>query len=347
MKETTREEITLFELLEILWDARKFFFRVAVISGCFGLVIGFSSPKEWRAEARVLLNHSDQMDLSGSLGDLAGLAGLNLPNSTSSTINPYAFEDILKGDPFIKSLLSTPFKYRSDTILFQDYCEKHLKKTWFQKLRSLPGYIASLFNQSNRVIEGYSDFIAVTAKEEQLIDRLEKRISYEYDAEKGILTFSMDIQDPLLSAQIGHFMMNYLSEYVDQFVNRQNETRLVFISNQLNEKEESFKLAQYALAKFRDENTMLNSNLVKNQLERLKTDYNLSFSLYAEMAQNYEQIKISLEEDQMVIQPLGPITIPVEEVAPNKPIILLSCVFTALTVSIFYLLVKMRVTDNR
>ena len=134
---------------------------------------------------------------------------------------------------------------------------------------------------------------------------------------------------------------------MDQFVNRQNETRLVFISNQLNEKEESFKLAQYALAKFRDENTMLNSNLVKNQLERLKTDYNLSFSLYAEMAQNYEQIKISLEEDQMVIQPLGPITIPVEEVAPNKPIILLSCVFTALTVSIFYLLVKMRVTDNR
>lgn len=57
------QEINLLELVKKVWDSRKLILRMCGIGAIVGLVIGFSTPKEYTAST--LIGPGKQKGLSG------------------------------------------------------------------------------------------------------------------------------------------------------------------------------------------------------------------------------------------------------------------------------------------
>ena len=102
------DEIDLKDLILPIWAARKQILIIASICGIFGGIIGFLTPATYTATSTFLPQTSQAGGgLSGSLGGLASLAGINLSTGAGGggEIPPSMYATVLGSQPFKKRIL--------------------------------------------------------------------------------------------------------------------------------------------------------------------------------------------------------------------------------------------------
>uniref|UniRef100_UPI004048CE56 Wzz/FepE/Etk N-terminal domain-containing protein n=1 Tax=Algoriphagus sp. TaxID=1872435 RepID=UPI004048CE56 len=104
----SEDEIDLRDLILPLWKARKKILAIATICGILGGIIGFMTPATYTASSTFLPQTAQAGGgLSGSLGGLASLAGINLNTGAASggEIPPSMYATVLASEPFRKRIL--------------------------------------------------------------------------------------------------------------------------------------------------------------------------------------------------------------------------------------------------
>ena len=78
-QDQSSDEIDLKDIIRPIWNARKQILTIAFIFAILGGIIGFLTPETYTASSTFLPQTSQAGGgLSGSLGGLASLAGINL-----------------------------------------------------------------------------------------------------------------------------------------------------------------------------------------------------------------------------------------------------------------------------
>lgn len=348
------DDISVFEVLLSVWAGRKLIAIVTALVVVLGLLYAFTAPREWKARSRVFVEaHAGALSL-GRFGNLAGLAGINLPEGSGGKLSPLAYADILKSDQLIGDLLETRFYLRSarDSITFQAYCDEHLRSSPVTAITSLPGKFFSLFKGAKETDQasqnGFTDqYVFLTEAEEKLYENIRGRIETNFDEEKSIFTMNFLIQDPYLAAQVTNYLEIYLQNYVSEFSSQKEQLRVEFIEGQLQEKKIEFESAQSLLARFRDENQVLSTNAAKTEEQKLQSDYNFAFNVYSTLAQSLEEAKISLNENIPVMKKMGMIQVPADEVKPKKLVILIACVILGMFAGVGFHLGRIKLKEFR
>ena len=84
-RDIQEDEIDLIELAKVIWSKRWFIAKVTGVFLILGLVIAFTSPKEYQTSMTLIPEAaSAEGGLGGSLGGLAALAGVNLGDAGAS-----------------------------------------------------------------------------------------------------------------------------------------------------------------------------------------------------------------------------------------------------------------------
>lgn len=340
MENIKSQEISVFELLKVLWDDRKLFVKFLAVGVVISVIIVLISPKEWQTKTTMVVKSSVLAGQSRSLSRLAGIAGFNLGVGSTENINPYAYQDILKSDILIKELVNTTFYATTlkDSITLKDYFENHLKS-------GPKGYLTYIPSQLIKLISGKKSsdtaqpllkdngtderFIIVSASDERLFMKVKESIFTRFDAEKGVYEIGFNTQDPMVAALVTQYLADYLIEYVSDFLSRDEKVKVDFITEQLAIKKANFEEKQNALASFRDSNFDLTSNRARSEEERLIANYNVAFGIYSSLEQSLEEAKIALAEQQSVLKAFGPIKVPVKAVGPRKLKIIIIFLFMA------------------
>lgn len=344
--ESMTVEISIVDVLSTLWKSKKLIIWSAGIFAGIGLFVAILSPKEWQAKSKLFLESEGGLELSGSLSGIAGLAGVSLPNTSDQGISPLAYEDILNSPVFIGTLLKEEFyvSQLADSVIFDDYFKNSLKKSILGRITSLPSAIIDLFGRGSETeTKVYSEYIELTEKEEKKYEKIRNRISLEYDSEKKMVNISFMIQDPLLAAQVTRYLQEYLQAYVLEFGSQSEKRKLDFISNQLTVKEQYYKTAQENLANFKDTNLGLDTNASRIEEQRLNGEYQMSLKLYSAISERLEEAKIAYEESLPILQSLGPIKVPANEMKPRKPLVILGFLFFGVALSIGYIFIRPKV----
>lgn len=114
---SSQEEVDLLELALKVWGERKFILKACGYAVLIGLVIVFSIPREYTAEAMIAPELSDNKG-TGGLSSLAAMAGLNL-NATSGAdaIYPDLYPDIVSSTPFITGLFNVQVKDLDEEVV--------------------------------------------------------------------------------------------------------------------------------------------------------------------------------------------------------------------------------------
>lgn len=342
------QEIDLIELFQKLWKKRYFLLKCGGIAAVVGFIIAFSIPKEYETKAKLAPESSDLSKGMGNLGGLAAIAGINLKQGTGAdAISPDLYPDVVKSTPFLLELfpIKVTTKDKKLTISLYDYILDHQRQAWWGYVTGAPfkllGWIMGLFKEEPDR-KGLEEIDAYNLTPEQfgVIAKLQRLLVVKIDKKTSTLEVSVRMQDPLISADMACVVMEKLQQYMTDYRIHKVKQDMEYTKKVYGEAQEAYYKAQKAYAAFEDANKNIISASYRTEQERLKNEMTLTFNVYNSLAQKLEQDKLRVQEETPVYTIIEPPTIPLRAASPNKPLILVACVFLAIFGGCVYVLIK-------
>ena len=332
------DEIDLIALAKTLWNGRKKVIKTTLIFMAIGLFVAIFTPKEFTASTMLLPQTNKSSKLSGSLGGLAAMAGIDLGSSgDESGISPLLYPEIVNSIPYQLELLQTPLnikgqdapvtyaKYYTDIASpgLLGYIKKFtigLPGTILSAIKGKPTDVTLPARLGGSGVEG--QILSITPEQQGLIKGLSGQISLEANKKDGYITLDVNMPEALAAAQLADKAQQLLQSYIIKFKIQKSTEQLKFIEDRYTEKQSVFKSAQQKLANFRDRNQNMGTAVAQSQLQSLQSEYDLAYGVYSELAKQLETQQIQVKEDTPVFTILKPVSIPMEKSKPNRPMIL-------------------------
>lgn len=326
------KEIDLLELAAKLWAQRK---KLAIWSICgavVGLVIAFSIPKEYNTSVKLAPETIDSKAAGGGLSALASMAGFGSASSGADAVYPQLYPDVVSSVPFTTSLFDVEVETKEDGQKFtvRQYMEEELRSPWWSVIIGLPFKLIGMLRSDEEDPEGKQiDNFELTPTENKLVETLNKRISANVDQKTSVVTISVNMQDPLVSAVLADTVVSRLQEYVTQYRTNKARKDLEYAEKLNDEAKEEYYKAQQKYAEYVDRNQGLAFQSAKITSSRLENEASLAFNLYNQTAQQVQKAKAKVQETTPVYAIVTPATVPVKAASPKKLMILVGFTFLA------------------
>ncbi len=339
------KEIDLLDLGKKIWIERALIIKTCCLAFIIGLLVAFSIPKEYTTSV-TLTPESKEKNAAGGLGALASMAGINFSGgSGEEALSPELYPYIVNSTPFLLDLFPvrvTPFK-QSKSISLSEYIENHQHYAWWHYISSAP---ISLLNWSKSLLKDNNistpdkniNALRLTKEQEKTALEISKRIMISVDKKSGIISLSVSMQDPLISATVTDTIMRNLQNYITRYRTNKAMHDLEYTEKLYKEAQQEYYLAQQRYANFADSNLDIVMSGYRTKLERLQNEATLAYGLYNQISQQLQLAKAKVQEVTPVYTVIQPATVPLQASAPNKPMILIGFIFLALVSTTMWIL---------
>lgn len=325
------EEIDLLKLALKIWRERQFILKTCGYAVLIGLVIVFSIPREYTAEAMIAPEMSDNK--GGGPSALAAMAGLNL-NATSGAdaIYPDLYPDIVTSTPFITGLFYVRVKDLDGEIDTTLYCylNDYQRMPWWSLITSAPfkavGWAISLLTDEDDD-DGILDPFHLTKEETDIAKELSERINVSVDKKTGVTTLSVTMQDARISACLTDTVVRRLQDYITEYRTNKARQDFLFQEKLFERKKKEYEKAQENYAKFADANKNIILLSYRAEQERLENEMRLAYQVYTSVAQQLQMAEAKVQEITPVYTIIEPSTIPIKPSKPRKALMLIGIVF--------------------
>ena len=329
---SSQEEIDLLELALKVWGERKFVLKACGYAVLIGLVIAFSIPREYTANAMIAPELSDNKT-TGGLSSLAAMAGFNLnATSTADAIYPDLYPDIVTSTPFITGLFNVQVKDLDEEVDTTLYCylNEHQRVPWWTLITSAPfkalGWVISLFTEEEKE-DAILDPFHLTKEEADIAKELSERITVSVDKKTGVTTLSVTMQDARISACLTDTVVSRLQYYIKEYRTTKARQDFQFQEKLFERKKKEYEKAQENYAKFADANKNIILLSYRAEQERLENEMRLAYQVYTSVAQQLQMAEAKVQEITPVYTIIEPATIPIKASKPRKTLMLLGIVF--------------------
>ena len=348
------DQIDLLALAKTLWGGRKEVVKITLIFMGIGLFVALTSPAEYTSTVIVKPTLSDaKSKLSGNLGGLAAMAGINLgAGSSSAEIHPSLYPKIVESYGFQKELMESYVyveELNSQVSFEQYYTELHtlsflqLVKKYTLGLPKL--MLSSIKRKEEAPGSAENIFHTISETDKKMMKLLQKQLQVNVDKKQGFVSISASMPEGLQAAQMVLSAQNILQRKVIDHKLKKAEEDLGFIEERYNEKKKAFEQAQENLAKYRDANRNVNTATAQTEAERLESEYQLAFSVYSELAKQVENQKIQVKENTPVFAVLQDAVVPLEKSSTSKIMTLAIFSFLGIFVGVVIILAKGFIID--
>jgi uncharacterized protein involved in exopolysaccharide biosynthesis len=351
----SEDEIDLKDLIIPIWKARKQILTIATICSILGGIIGFLTPPTYTASSTFLPQTSQAGGgLSGSLGGLASLAGINLSTGAGvgGEIPPSMYATVLASEPFRKRILDSNIWVNGDTISYRDYLESRTSGGFGlgiikEYTIGLPGKILGALAGDKE--EGLASTVgglqALSDEEYALHNAVSSKVKIDTDKREGVVIITVLEGDPIVAAELAKITEEVLQDWISEHKIKNARSQYDFIEKQFNEKQKEFFSIQDQLAGYMDRNQNILSATYLTRLERIQAEFDLVNTVYSELAKQKEQAAIQLSKDTPTFSILDPVKVPKEKTGPKKSIYLLGTFFVGLFFSAGWFLLRKPVNN--
>ena len=328
------QEIDLLELAMKLWRQKKKIAIWCLIGAVVGLVVAFSIPREYTTAVKLAPEAGSGQKISGSLGAMAAMVGIGgSAQSGADAVSPTLYPDVVSSVPFLVGLFNVPVEDIDGTekITLREYVEDDLKSPWWSAIIGLPfKLIGMLKGGDEEDAPGKEpDTFHLTQTENKIVMALQKRISASVDTKTSVITISVMMQDPLVSATLADTVVNRLQNYITDYRTNKARKDLEYAELLNKEAQDNYYKAQQKYADYLDRNNGLILHSAQTTRERLQNEATLAFNLYNQTAQQVQVAKAKVQENTPVYATVTPATVPIKPTSPRKPLILVGFVFLA------------------
>ncbi|MDY9918619.1 MAG: Wzz/FepE/Etk N-terminal domain-containing protein [Proteiniphilum sp.] len=348
------DEIDLTEILRKLWVKRKFILKTTGIFLLIGLFVALFSPIKYTAHCTVV-PQSGKDGSGGNLGGLAAMMGVNIGTGASGgeTLSPNVYPQIVKSVPFTREIMQTPIKVEKsegkEITLYDFYTNKEYQP--FNLIGSvkkytigLPFLLINAIRGSDMQEEAHpSDSLSLPTlnkDEERVYQAIQGSMQLNLNPKEGYITIDYTFSEAEAAARITDKVRKTLEQYVMAFKSEKMEDNLAFVQQSFDEAQEDFQQKQERLAIFQDANRGLTTASARATEQRLRSEYDIAFTVYNELAKQLEQAKLAVKESKPVLTVIEPVVVPVQKSAPRRSIIIAGFLFLGLVAAIGWIFTK-------
>lgn len=336
------KEIDLLEIAKKLWVRRKTIIIWCCVGAVLGLIIAFSIPREYTTEVTLAPEISDNTGKSG-MNTLASFAGINLNNNGADAVYPELYPDVVQSVPFCLSLMQTPLTNKEGDRKFtlEEYMEDDMKYPWWSVILSLPGKALSIFKSEDEDINPLDSTLKViklSEEQAELIKSLNTLVVANVDKKTFVVTISVTMQDPMVSAVLADTVVNRLREFVTNYRTNKARQDLIYAEKLNKEAKEAYYAAQQKYANYLDTHQGVVMYSAQTVRDRLENEATLAFNLYNQTSHQLQMAKAKVQQETPVYATISPATVPIKPSAPRKLLILVGFVFLAFVSSAAWIL---------
>lgn len=330
------QEIDLLELAMKLWQQRKKICIWCFVGAVLGVIVAFSIPKEYETSVKLVPESHSEGKLSGSLGAMAAMVGIGgSAQSGTDAVNPQLYPDVVESTPFLVDLFNVPIEdiNGENKMTVREYVEDEIKSPWWSAVFGLPfkliGALRGGDDDEEEQKGKQTDSFQLTPKEFMIVQALSKRITANVDTKTSVITISVTMQDPMVSATLADTVVYRLQEYITDYRTNKARKDLEYAELLNEEAKANYYKAQQKYADYQDRNQGLILFSAQTTKERLENEATLAFNLYNQTAQQVQMAKAKVQENTPVYTTIAPASVPVRPASPKKPMILIGFVFLA------------------
>ena len=339
------QEIDLLELAGKVWAERRLVLKWCGVAVVVALIVGFSIPKEYTTTVMLAPEVEGGSRSLGGLSSLAGMAGINMnAGESSDALYPELYPDIVSSVGFTTELFPVSVEDEEGELktTLYNYLKEEQRSPWWSAILSLPfkciGWITSLFQDEEENVGQGIDPFRLTKDETSVVKMLNEKISVSVDKKTSVITLSVTMQDPLISATMTDTVMQKLQNYITEYRTNKARHDLDFTQKLYDEAQKKYYVAQQAYADYVDMNQNISLRSVQTRQERLQNEMNLAYNLYNQTAQQLQLAKAKVQENTPVYTIVQAATVPLKASKPSKLMILVGFVFLAGVISVGWIL---------
>ncbi|MCC8071258.1 MAG: chain-length determining protein [Bacteroidales bacterium] len=332
------QELNLSALGTRLWEGRRLLLKWAMIGAAVGLLIALTTPRDFVTQVRLAPESTDNNKLSG-LSSLAAMAGISLGgNAGTDAVSPELYPEVVASVPFVVDLFDVDITHALPDapqdiprpITLRYYVQEMESDPWIMAVMNFPritmGAIHSLLNDEEDGEGRKVDPFHLTREENRVVDAFRGSISADVDSKTDIITITVAMQDPLVSAVVADTVVERLKDYIIDYRTNKARQDLAYAERLNEEARDEYYAAQKRYADYADRNQGITSRTGKIEEERLQNEASLAFTLYNSTAQRVQMAKAQVQEITPVYTVLQPATVPDRPAGPRRILILIVCV---------------------
>lgn len=320
---------------------RKTLYKAAGVGLVIGILIAIGTPKQYTVS--VTLSPEVSGGNSGSSG-LASMAasflGANVGSTSPDALNATLAPDIVSSTPFLLELLDARVvsqDQKIDTTLTA-YLEEE-KSSWIGYVLKAPGMaiggLKSLFGDKE---ESTADsirtgVIELNKKDATKLEGLKKAILAEPDKKSGIITLTVTLQDPKVTATMADTVVSKLQQYIIAYRTRKAKEDCEYLEKLYKERQQEYYDAQRHYAHYVDANSNMVFQSTMAERERLQNDMNLAYQVYSQVAQQLQVARAKVQEEKPVFAVVEPAVVPLQPSGTSKKVIVIGFVFLAVALT--------------
>lgn len=346
LKKAKDVEVDLFEFVKKLWLQRRYIVKLTSLFVVFGVFIAIFSPKEYTSSITMVPQLGDSKPKVNGLAGLAAMAGFNLNDITGGEVlPPTIYPQIMESVTFKKDLMYTKVKFQNipteitlyDYYTNPDYQSFNLLNALKKYTIGLPGVIFKAIKGENKSqekkIAGSERYILFSPKESKVSKLLAAKVKLAVNEKEGTLFLTANMPEALVSTQVAEAARILLQKYITNFKIDKVRQNLEFVGQRYLESKEEYLRKQQQLAAFQDANRNVILASTRTVQDRIANDYSLAYSVYSELAKQYEQAKIKVKDATPVLTVIEPAYIPDKTSKPKRIMMVMASFFIGFVVS--------------
>ena len=337
------DKVEVGSIAVFLWRKKSSIIKTVIVFIILGFVVALGSQEEFTARVKIIPESGDAQSLS-NLSSIVKQFGFQTDaGGANEGIPTVLYPDLAKNLVVMENLLEyeVALPQTGERVTLFEYFRDHQEQTivgfFRQNVIGFPGivkgWIVGLFsgdksvstNSSDRLVSDQPRNIYKFSKQQwDIIDILQKRITAQLDRNYIVITLTVTMPDPYIAADVADELVSSFKEYVADYRTGKARSDLIFIQERHQEARLRFEVAQQELATYQDRSRGTLRAVDDMELQRLQSQYNLTFNVYNSLAERLEQARIRVQEETPVVSILEPAAVPDRRSEPKRARLLIS-----------------------
>lgn len=333
-------QIDWMGILHQILAIRKTLYKAAGVGLVIGIVIALSTPKQYTVKVTLSPEVSGGKSGSGLASMAASFLGTNVGTDSPDALNATLAPDIVASTPFLLELLDARIvsqNQKIDTTLTAYLDEQ--QSPWWGYILKAPGMaiggIKSLFGDKEEVQADSIQTGTIQLDEEDAakLGSLKQAILVEPDKKSGIITLTVTLQDPKVTATLADTVVSKLQQYIITYRTRKAKEDCEYLEKLFKERQQEYYEAQRQYAHYVDANSNVVFQSTMAERERLQNDMNLAYQVYSQVAQQLQVARAKVQEEKPVFAVVEPAVVPLNPSGTSRKIVVIGFIFLAVALT--------------
>lgn len=327
-------EITSIDIKQVLreiWKRRMLFVKVLPTVFVLSCLYIICIPRTYTTNCR-LAPEINTSTGGGMLSSLASSFGLDFSQmETTDAITPMLYPDLMDDNRFVVDLFPIMVRKADGSVQtdYYDYLLHHQSYPWWG---SVMGWLKSLLRSEEKDGGGTaletSPYI-LSRTDHDLVTAIRGRINISIDKKTGVITITVDDQDPYICKTMADSVSIHLQQFITQY--RTNKARVdeEYYRNLVEKATRDYEEACEEYADMSDANSGLVLNRFQLKLSNLEKRMDLKYAALQSLTGQLQAASAKVQERTPVFTVLKGAEMPIKPDKPKRMIFVITMVLLA------------------